>query len=108
VYAQVGIGTNSPHSSSLLDLQSTDKGLLIPRMTATQISEISNPADGLQVYCITDSKLYIFVNSSGEWKELAFGTGTISQADSDGDGVPNSVDNYPDIPNSNQADSDAD
>ena len=36
VNAQVGIGIASPNSSSMLDVTSTTKGLLTPRMTATQ------------------------------------------------------------------------
>lgn len=35
--AQVGIGTSTPNSSSVLDLTSTEKGFLTPRMTTTQI-----------------------------------------------------------------------
>ncbi len=31
--AQVGIGTTNPASGSLLDIESSDKGLLIPRVT---------------------------------------------------------------------------
>lgn len=33
LYAQTGIGTNLPHSTSALEIASTDKGLLIPRIT---------------------------------------------------------------------------
>ena len=35
-YAQVGVGTATPDASSALDITSTTKGLLIPRMTETQ------------------------------------------------------------------------
>ena len=35
-YAQVGVGTTTPDASSALDITSTTKGLLIPRMTETQ------------------------------------------------------------------------
>lgn len=48
--AQVGIGTEIPHSSSLLELSSTSKGLLVPRMTETQKNQISSPAQGLLIY----------------------------------------------------------
>jgi len=50
-HAQVGIGTTTPNESSLLDLESSSKGALIPRLTATQKSNISNPTRGLLVYC---------------------------------------------------------
>jgi len=46
----VGIGTTTPAASALLDLSSTSKGLLIPRMTSAQASAIASPADGLLVY----------------------------------------------------------
>ncbi|MFM6945030.1 MAG: hypothetical protein ACKOXV_07135, partial [Bacteroidota bacterium] len=44
--AQIGIGTTSPDASAALDITSTDKGLLIPRMTAYP----SAPVTGLTVY----------------------------------------------------------
>lgn len=46
----VGIGTLSPASSSLLDITSTTKGVLIPRMTKTQRDAIASPATGLLIY----------------------------------------------------------
>ena len=48
--AQVGIGTTTPDASSILDVESTDKGILIPRLTTVQINAITNPANGLMVY----------------------------------------------------------
>jgi hypothetical protein len=46
-----GIGINTePDASSILDIESTSKGLLIPRMTTTERNNISTPATGLQVY----------------------------------------------------------
>lgn len=50
VQAQVGIGTISPDGSSQLDIQSTSKGLLIPRMLDTDRTGIASPATGLLVY----------------------------------------------------------
>lgn len=51
--AQVGIGTNQPHGSSILELNSTTKGFLPPRvaLTATNAaSPLTSPAAGLLVY----------------------------------------------------------
>ena len=50
-YAQVGIGTASPDASAALEITSTTKGLLPPRMTAAQRNAIANPAQGLMIYC---------------------------------------------------------
>jgi hypothetical protein len=50
-YAQVGVGTATPHASAALDVTSTTKGLLPPRMTQTQRNAISTPMAGLMVYC---------------------------------------------------------
>ena len=72
-FAQVGIGTTTPNSSAVLDLSSTSKGLLIPRMTSSQRTSISSPATGLIVFD-TDSGYVFYYNSS--WKGLKI----ISQA----------------------------
>jgi hypothetical protein len=55
--AQIGIGTSSPNSSAILDLSSSTKGLLIPRMTTQEQSELENPAIGLIVYNTTTSQI---------------------------------------------------
>lgn len=46
----VGIGTTTPNASSLLDVTSTTKGVLLPRMTKTQRDAIPTPATGLMIY----------------------------------------------------------
>ena len=47
----VGIGTNSPNSSAILDASSTTKGFLPPRMTHAQKTAIASPPQGLIIYC---------------------------------------------------------
>jgi hypothetical protein len=59
-FAQVGIGTTTPAVTSALDITSTTKGLLIPRMTTTQRTAITAPATGLQVYDTTTNGLWYF------------------------------------------------
>ena len=49
-WAQVGIGSKNPDPSSILDINSTTAGLLIPRLTETEKSSIHNPANGLIIY----------------------------------------------------------
>jgi hypothetical protein len=66
----IGIGTASPHSSSLLDLTSTNKGLLLPRMTQNQMFAISGPADGLALYCTNcgeNGSGALAMYMSGQW-----------------------------------------
>jgi uncharacterized protein (TIGR02145 family) len=58
---RVGIGTTNPHPSAELDISSTQRGLLPPRMTFAQRNAIPNPAAGLMIYC-TDCGL------KGEWQ----------------------------------------
>jgi hypothetical protein len=71
----VGIGTNSPASNAVLDLTSTNKGLLIPRMTASERTSISSPAIGLFVYQ-TDQVSGFYYYTGTEWKQLANVTST--------------------------------
>lgn len=56
----VGIGTNTPDASALLDLTSTTKGVLLPRMTAAQRTAIAAPATGLQVYQTDGAKGFYY------------------------------------------------
>jgi len=53
VRAQYGFGTNSPNPSAEVDVVSTNKGFLPPRMTSDQMAAIPNPAEGLVVYNTT-------------------------------------------------------
>ena len=78
-YAQVGIGTTDPNGSAALDITSTTKGLLIPRMTNAQRKAISNPAAGLQVFVTDfDGGSFMFYDGT-KWGTLSF-TKTIPDA----------------------------
>jgi hypothetical protein len=57
--AQVAINTDGsvPDNSAILDIKSTTKGVLVPRMTAAQRDAIASPATGLLIYC-SDNNLY--------------------------------------------------
>lgn len=70
--AQVGIGTTDPHASSILELSSTTSGLLIPRVTTTQMNNISSPATGLVVYNTTESCIYFF--DGANWQSTCSNT----------------------------------
>jgi hypothetical protein len=64
----VGIGTPTPNPSAQLDITSTNKGLLLPRMTSFSRSLIINPANGLMVYDTTLNRLYQY--QDGTWRFL--------------------------------------
>lgn len=91
-FAQTGIGTSTPNASAKLEVASTDKGFLLPRMTSAQRAAIVSPANGLLVYQ-TDLVAGFYVNTgtsvSPTWtrvnmdwtrtgNDLAFTAGNIS------------------------------
>src|ERR1035437_2622046 len=69
----VGIGTLTPASSALLDIDAgpaNNKGVLIPRMSAIQRLAIPSPANSLLVFD-TDSACFFYWNAvSTTWKSL--------------------------------------
>jgi hypothetical protein len=71
IFSQVGIGTVTPDNSAILDISSADKGVLIPRMTATQRDAIASPATGLMVYVTDDNNYYYYDGST--WLSLTSG-----------------------------------
>ena len=73
-YAQdnIGIGTTNPDNSAVLDISSSDKGLLIPRMSLEQRNAINNPADGLMIYQTGDkSGFYFYESKINDWKQIS-------------------------------------
>jgi hypothetical protein len=62
----LGSGT-APVASAQLEVTSTTKGFLPPRMTTTQRDAISSPAAGLVIYNTTTSKLQVYTTS---WTDL--------------------------------------
>jgi hypothetical protein len=70
IIAQVKVGNNPTtiNSSSLLELESTDKALTLPRMTAAQMNAIASPVNGMMVYN-TDIGC-IFQRDAATWKNL--------------------------------------
>lgn len=73
LYSQVGINTTTIDESAMLQIDATNRGLLIPRMTSTQRLAITNPATGLLVYDLTLHQLYqnAGTSSSPVWVPLA-------------------------------------
>jgi len=77
--AQIGILTNTPDPSAVLDIVSTSKGLLIPRVTLTTSltnpSPVSNPATGLLVFNSGSNQPIGFYYWSGsKWVSTSFST----------------------------------
>jgi hypothetical protein len=64
----IGIGTTSPNSSAMLDVVSTSKGFLMPRMTSAQRAAIATPAAGLMVYETTSNTVWVYNGST--WVQL--------------------------------------
>ena len=65
----VGIGFTAVTHSAILDLVSTDKGFLAPRMTETQRLAIVSPASGLVVYQ-TDNDEGYYIHKSFGWVQI--------------------------------------
>ena len=64
----VGINNPQPDPSAILDILSTNKGILIPRISATQRDAIPNPAQGLLVFIMDDTSFHFF--SGTRWQSL--------------------------------------
>jgi len=67
--AQVGVGTTTPNAQAALDITATDKGLLIPRLTAAQRTAIASPPDGLMVFQ-TDGTTGFWYSFGGVWTNI--------------------------------------
>lgn len=92
VWGQTGIGTMTPDASAKLEIASTNKGFITPRMTAAQKTAIPTPATGLLIYQ-TDAPTGFYANSgtgaspswlriSNDWiksgNDISFTTGNMS------------------------------
>jgi hypothetical protein len=85
-FSQVGVGTATPDASSILDITSTTKGLLAPRMTSAQRIAITSPATGLLVYQTDGTAGFYYYNGTA-W--VAYGATTVTTGASlTGNGAP--------------------
>lgn len=68
---------STPDASAMLDIQSTNKGLLIPRLTTAQRNAIAAPATGLQVFNLDDNCIDIYDGTNWAktcgWKQTGVG-----------------------------------
>jgi hypothetical protein len=69
-FAQIKLGDNpgNLNANALLELESSSKGLLLPRMTTAQVATMTSPPDGMMVFN-TDSTC-ICIRRSGVWRSL--------------------------------------
>ena len=72
----VGINSDgsSPDGSAMLDVSSSSKGFLLPRMTSAQMNAIVNPSGGLMIFCTdcgSGGSLAIYINDSWNLFNLA-------------------------------------
>lgn len=79
--AQIGIGTNTPEASAALDISSSDKGFLMPRMTSSQRDAISAPVDGLAVFDTDTNSFWTYIE--GSWVESKPGVGKFIDGNDD-------------------------
>ena len=72
--AQVAINADgsSPNSSAMLDVQSSDKGMLIPRMTEAERDAIASPATGLLIYQTDETNGFYYYDGTN-WDLLVQG-----------------------------------
>jgi trimeric autotransporter adhesin len=78
IYGQsVGIGTSSPNSSAQLDISSSSRGLLIPRMDSNAVKAIVSPAAGLMVYDSSRRQLLVNMGTAAapDWENIVAKSG---------------------------------
>ena len=80
MFAQVAINIDGSQAdpSAILDVKSTSRGALLPRMTHQQIAAIYGPANGLIVFCTDDNNYYVYLSGSTIWKQISYDLGTIA------------------------------
>jgi len=86
LFCQVGIGTTTPDPSSVLDIKSTNKGVLLPGIAVTSLTDhltIASPANGLLIWNnglggLADTGLYYWNNQ--KWNKISTTTNTSTVA----------------------------
>lgn len=71
---KIGDNPNTINPASLVELESTTKGLLLPRLSSTEIAAMSNVPKGMLVFNTTDSALYLKRDSGWAIMSLADGS----------------------------------
>ncbi len=66
----MGVGTLTPDPSSILDISSNDKGVLVPRLNSLQRTSIPNPANGLLIFDTDDGCFFFYQGTTSTWVNL--------------------------------------
>ena len=90
---KVGIGTESPDASAVLEVQSSTKGMLVPRMTQAQRTAIASPATGLMVYQTDATNGFYFYNGT-TWTQFTDATNSVQKLDDLADAKTGSTSTY--------------
>ncbi|MBK8658917.1 MAG: hypothetical protein IPN22_08615, partial [Bacteroidetes bacterium] len=79
IEGRLGVGTNNPNTKALLDLTSTNAGMLIPRFTTVQRAALTPTLtaaeDGLLIYNTTEKRAQYWDGASLSWKDIGTGVG---------------------------------
>lgn len=74
VFSQnVGIGTETPDPTALLDISAKNKGVLVPRITTDSMNAIVTPATGLLIYNSDENKFFFY--NGTEWSSIGTSPG---------------------------------
>jgi hypothetical protein len=86
ITSQVVVGTDTPDASAAFEIQGTDRGFLLPRLTTDQRNAIASPAFGLMILNTSTFCLEINVGTPAiqEWSRLKCRIGVISSIDCNG------------------------
>ena len=79
----VMIGSTTPEASSALTIESTNQGILIPRMTLAQRDAIATPATGLLIFQADDAVGFYYYDGAN-WTNLASSNTTSGSSGSGG------------------------
>lgn len=90
----VGIGTTTPNASAMLDISSTSKGLLIPRITKAERKAIASPAKGLLVFQSSPDSVGFCYYNGGTWIWLQNVGGDVSGWSTSGNAGINPANNF--------------
>lgn len=71
IYGQVGIGTDTPDVASILHLESSNKGLLIPKLSESERNNIVSPPIGLLIYQTDNFEGFYSYTSSNNWSKIS-------------------------------------